>query len=283
MKVIDAHTHIMPPEMIADRLALLRRDRWFGMLYENPGARLATGPQLIESMRASGVAASVSFGFAFADLDLCRLCNDYVIEMAGRYPDKIIPFALTNPAVGVPALEEAQRCLEQGARGIGELMPDGQGFSFDGDDLVPLLEMARGYAVPVLLHVNEQVGHDYAGKGLYGPTAAYRLARRFPDNEFIFAHWGGGLPFFELMPELKKSLGNVYYDTAASLFLYRDSIFGHLLAEIPHRILFGTDYPLIGQGRFLARIHNTTLTSEQLGRLLSYNAGRLLGIPGLCD
>ena len=39
------------------------------------------------------------------------------------------------------------------------------------------------------------------------------------------AHWGGGLPFYALMPEVEDSLSNVYFDSAASPFLYDASVF----------------------------------------------------------
>ncbi len=276
MQVIDAHTHIMPPAMIADRQELLGRDDWFKMLYENPRGRLIDGLQLIEAMDRTGVAQSIAFGFAFNDVGLCRLCNDYVLETAEAYPDRIIPFALTNPTAGVTGIKEAQRCLEKGAQGLGELMPNGQGFSSDSKALTPLLALTRERDVPVMLHVNEQVGHQYAGKGSFGPQQAYQLAESFPENLFIFAHWGGGLPFFALMPEVEEVLHNVYYDTAASLYLYRDEIFEYLIRQIPDRILFGTDYPLIDQKLFLRRIHRTALTSREIELLLCLNAEELL-------
>ena len=57
--------------------------------------------------------------------------------------------------------------------------------------------------------------------------------------------------FYELMPCAQPLLRNVYYDTSASLYLYDDSIFCHVTAWAPDKVLFGTDYPLIGQPRFL--------------------------------
>ena len=36
----------------------------------------------------------------------------------------------------------------------------------------------------------------------------------------IAAHWGGGLPFYALMPEVRDALQNVWFDTAAGHLLY---------------------------------------------------------------
>jgi len=43
--------------------------------------------------------------------------------------------------------------------------------------------------------------------------------------KIVCAHWGGGLPFYALMPEVGKSFTNVFFDTAATVFLYQPQIF----------------------------------------------------------
>jgi predicted TIM-barrel fold metal-dependent hydrolase len=278
MNIIDVHTHIFPPEMIADRAGYLKRDWWFGRLYANPRSRMASAEGLLASMDKAGIDRAVTFGFAFADLGLCRTCNEYVLESARKRPDRLIPLALVNPRAGKAALVEARRCLESGARGIGELMPEGQGFEITDFALLdPLMALARQFGVPVLLHVNELVGHDYPGKGSQGPHQAYQCACRYPDNLLILAHWGGGLPFYELMPEVRASLRNVYYDTAATPYLYDDEIFRHVMAWAPAKVLFGTDYPLISQARFLRRLRDTGLDADALDRILWRNAWSLFG------
>ena len=277
MRVIDAHTHILPRSMIDARAEYLARERWFGLLHASPRARLASADDLIDSMDAAEIDASVAFGFAFADPELCRLCNDYVLDAAAQWPGRILPLAVVNPYDGAQAVREAQRSLEAGAVGIGELMPEGQGYTLDDPCMADLMVLAATSDVPVMVHVNELVGHTYPGKGAIGPQDAYALACRYPRTRFIFSHWGGGLPFYELMPSARQDLANVYYDTAASLFLYDDRIFCEASRWAPDKILFGTDYPLIGQRRFLQRVQRIGLAPEQLERVLSGNLLRALG------
>ena len=103
------------------------------------------------------------------------------------------------------------------------------------------------------------------------------FALRFPEVTLISAHWGGGLPFYELMPEVAKALRNVYYDTAASLFLYRSAIFPAAVAAAgAKKILWGTDYPLIGQRRFLAHVGASGLDPDARADILGGNAAQLL-------
>lgn len=273
MEIIDCHTHIMPPELLRDRGACCDRDPYFALLYADPDARLADAEQLLASMDDAGVARSVSFGFAFADLDLCAACNDYVLAAARSAGERLIPFAVTNPAAGARSLAVAERALSAGAAGIGELMPTGQGYTLaDATALDPLMALAREADVPVMVHINEQVGHAYPGKCDQGPAEALALAQRYPRNRLILAHLGGGLPFYELMPEVRAALGNVYYDTAASPLLYDDIALQHLLAWVPQRLLWGSDYPLLRQSRFLQRVRRLGLAPDALARLLGENA-----------
>lgn len=276
MQVIDCHTHIVPPDVIARRERLCHEERWFGRLYADPRARLADAEDLLASMDAAGVAASVAFGFAFCDSGLCRACNEYVLEAARDAPGRIIPFAVVNPSDRGAACDEAARCLERGAAGIGELMPDGQGFALEDAALDELLILARTLHAPVMLHVNERVGHAYAGKGSQGPEEAYRLALRHPESTLILSHWGGGLPFYELMPEVRAALRHVYYDTAASPYLYDDAIHRHALEWAPGKVLFGSDYPLISPTRYLRRLQRIALDAACREALLSGNARALL-------
>ncbi len=276
--IVDSHTHIFPPEIIAQREAYLEREGWFGCLYANPKARMATAEDLIAAMGAAGVDVAVTFGFAFADPGLCRLANDYTIAAVQAHPERLVGLAVVNPAA--PGAEaELARCAAAGLRGIGELMPDGQGYTLDDlPRLAPLMEAARALGWPVLTHITEPVGHSYPGKGRPSLAGAVRLASEFPETPLMLAHWGGGLLFYELMPEVRAALANVYYDTAASPYLYDDAIFSLAAGVAEGRVLLGSDYPLLKPERYLTRLRAAGLSAAALEGVLGGNAARLFGL-----
>ena len=279
--LIDLHTHITAPHIIAQREAYCQRDAWFGLLYGNPQARLATAETLLKALDEGGVDRAVGFGFAWHDMGLCRAANDYTIEAVRRYGDRLIGFAVVNPQRPRETLRELERCVAAGLRGVGELMPDGQGFSLDDTSLMaPLAESAAANHLPVLVHSNEPVGHEYPGKGTVGPEGIYRFAQAFPEVTLICAHWGGGLPFYELMPEVRDVLAHVCYDTAASPFLYDDQILPLLAQLVPQKICFGSDFPLLPPVRYLRSFDSAGLEPETLEAVLGGNAARLLGCIG---
>ncbi len=278
--IVDLHTHIFPPEVIARRQAYLERDAWFARLYSSPRAAMATAEELIAAMDEAGVDLAVTFGFGWADPGLCRLSNDYTLAAVHAYPGRLIGFAVLNPA-SPEAEPEIARCAAEGLAGIGELMPDGQGYPLDDVDiLAPTMEAARALGWPVLTHATEPVGHSYPGKGCASLAAAVQLASRFPETSLVLAHWGGGLLFYELMPEVRSALAHVYYDTAASPLLYDDAIFALAGRLAGDKVLFATDYPLLGPRRMLARIRAAGVGPNALAKLLGKNAARLLRLGG---
>lgn len=278
--IIDFHTHIFPPHICRDRQMCLDRDVWFGQLYSDPQAKIASAEDLIDSMDAGGVDSAVTFGFGWADEGLCREANDYVIDAVSRFPDRLMGFISVNPCKPAEMQQEVERCVARGLVGIGELMPDGQCFSFDEMTVAtPLAEVARHYRLPILTHTSEPVGHLYPGKGERPIQTITRFAEQFPDVILICAHWGGGLFLYELMPKLVGVLSNVYYDTAASLYVYRDRIF-HIATQVaPDKILFGTDYPLISHRQFLKRVRSAGLPPLVERGVLGENARHVLGLP----
>ena len=277
--VIDVHTHILPEDVRVNRAVYAARDPWFGTLHARR-AKTASAEDLVEAMNRAGVDTAVAFGFAWAEHELCVRNNDYLIEATQRHAGRILGFASIQPRAGRRAVSELERCLAAGLKGVGELMPDGQGFDL-GDETVlkPIVQLAISADVPVVAHASEPVGHIYPGKGTVTPQAVYRLAKRFPKLKLIAAHWGGGLPMYELMPEVADTMRNVFYDTAASFLVYRPEIFPVAARFLSHKILFGTDFPLVGQKRFLDRVRAAGLSPEQLNGILSGNARRVLCLP----
>ncbi len=275
--IIDFHTHITAPQIIARREEYLIRDAWFRDLYANPNARLISAEELIAEMDRAGVTRSVAFGFGWRDMDLCRRDNDYVMEAVARYPDRLIGFGIVNPAAGEEAVREIERCAAGGLRGIGELMPDGQGYRLDDERVMaPIVEAALAHGLLLLTHCSEPVGHLYPGKGTVTPDEVIRFARLFPQATLVCAHWGGGTIFYELMPEIARIMRHVYYDTAASLYLYQDDIFELAARWAPGKVLFATDYPLIAPERLIQRMCAVRMPTATLRRMLGGNAWRVL-------
>lgn len=278
--IIDFHAHVFPPQIKKNRRRYAESDPCFAMLYSKSSARLATAEELIASMDKNGIDISVILNTGWTTHDLCVETNDYILESISRYPDRLIGFCSIQPLSFEAALYEIERCAEGGARGIGEFMPDVQLFNLIDDEITaPFVKMMRRHKLIMLTHASEPVGHDYPGKGTVTPDLLYRFIVSYPDLPLICSHWGGGLPFYALMPEVKKAFKNVFFDTAASPLLYSPQIYNMGIELVgADKILFGSDFPLLEQGRCLKEVTSLNLPPEVAGKILGDNARRLLGI-----
>lgn len=276
--IVDFHTHIFPPGIRDNRESYSGRDPCFDILYANPKAKIATAEDIVRNMDEEGIDISVVLNIGWSSHELCKETNDYIMEAIARYPDRLVGFCAVQPLAGDRAVEELERCVRGGVRGIGELRCDTQGFDLaDMSAMSPIVEIAIKNRLVLLTHSSEPVGHSYPGKGDITPAILYRFVQAFPEATIVLAHWGGGLPFYALMPEVRRALANAYFDTAASPFLYQDAVFEHVVQIIgADKILFGSDFPLIGQSRIIKSVQSLNLTEEAKRLILGDNAQRIL-------
>ena len=277
--VIDFHTHILPPSFRAKRQLLQQIDTTFGALFARETAVMATAEELVEAMDSDGVDTSVVVGYGWCDPAVAQEANDYLLKAAQQFPGRIVPFCSVHPDWGEAALVEVERCVAAGAKGIGELHPATQGIDLaTAPSLEPLMALAQHRRLPVLVHGSEPVGHAYPGKGDTTPQVLAQFITRFPNATVICAHWGGGLPFYGLMPEMKAALTNTYFDTAATPLLYSSAVFPVVAKAVgANRVLFGSDYPLVWAKRVMEQA-KTTLGKEEAEAVLHGNARELLGL-----
>ena len=278
--IIDFHTHIFSRDLCENREKYFPGESAFKLLYDSPKSKLVDAKEMVGAMDEQGIDRSVVFGFPWKNFEFSRKQNDYIMESVKMYPNRLIGFCCLDPS-GREADQELERCLKSGLSGLGELA-----FYESGIDntslrgLEPLMEICLDFDVPVLIHTNEPVGHKYPGKSPNTLMQIYTLVKRFPENKIVLAHWGGGIFLYSLLKkEVKEALKNVYYDTAASPFLYDPDIwlFAKNLAGV-NKILFGTDFPLLRADRYFKELENSGLAKEDILTICGGNAARLLKV-----
>lgn len=278
--IVDFHTHIFSPQLKEKRERYLERDPLFAHLYADPKAELATAEDLVAKMDSEGIDLSVVLNIGWCSHELCVETNSYIMEAVSRHAGRLVGFCAVQPEAEEGAVAEIERCARGGMRGVGEMRSDVQGFDL-GDEATmrPVVEAAQRHGMLLLTHSSEPVGHVYSGKGSITPDTLYRFACHFPEATIVCAHWGGGLPFYALMPEVGQALANVFFDTAATPFLYRPEIFRHV-ADIAgvDKILFGSDYPLLSPGRIMGQLRSVGLGEEAESSILGGNARGILGL-----
>ncbi len=276
--IVDSHVHLMPRKVREDRAPFCESDPNFEALYSSPKARIVSEEQIIEYLDGSGIEKAVVFGFPWEDHELVKRNNDEVWAFHQRFPDRIIPFAVLSTAGGDKAHRETERTLKAGFAGIGELAMYHGGWSLaDFEALSPSLELVESAGVPVVIHVNEPVGHHYPGKIPVDFRGLIRIIKANPDVTFILAHFGGGIFVYGLMPEISSIFARTYLDTAASPFLYDAKIF-EIACRImgPDKVLFGSDFPLLPLSRYLKQLDAAGINGSLRDAILGDNALKLI-------
>jgi predicted TIM-barrel fold metal-dependent hydrolase len=295
--IVDVHAHVFPQSLRERRPELLAAEPTFGELYANPAAVMATAGEVLASMDEAGVDRTVICNFAWRDEALIEQTNDYILGAAAKSGGRLIPFVSVYfppdaGAHGRAETEEApagarggvrtqvRQLAADGARGIGEIRPEHSGYNLANSDEADLLAWAASaFDLPLLCHASEPVGHAYPGKGGLPLDALYAFAKSAVGVTIIAAHWGGGLPFYALMPEVREALEHVYFDTAASHLLYDPQVYRRVIDLVgSEKVLFGSDFPLTSQRSALDRLRDAGLTEAEVAAISGGNAARLLAL-----
>src|SRR5690348_5158819 len=130
-----------------------------------------------------------------------RAPNDRTLAYAERSGGRLIPFVRLDLAES--PIEEAERCLDRGARGI-KLHPRAQGFLLDDERLRPVFAVAAERQVPILIH---------GGRGL-PPIADHlgRLVEAHPEAQLIIAH--AGIADLAALARNFAGTAGVFFDTS---------------------------------------------------------------------
>ena len=192
-----------------------------------------------------------------------RAPNDRTLEFAERSEGRLIPFVRLD--LGEEPIEEAERCLDRGARGI-KLHPRAQRFLLNDERLAPVFAIAAERRVPILIH---------AGRGL-PPIAAdlAHLVDEYPDAQLILAH-AGIADLGALMHHFAGKAG-VFFDTSAWSPIDLLDFFRQVS---PEQVLYASDFPYGQQPSSLLIALRTArvagLSDHQIRDMLAGNANRI--------
>lgn len=275
--IIDFHTHIFPKDVLLSRDFYLD-DPGFKLLYSSEKSAVTDHAGLTEYILSERLHGAVAMSFPWAGEKHCIRQNECMASISGR--NNIYPFGMIPLSGSKNVMSYAEEIKSYGLYGIGEIAFYINGLNDQNAKFLrEVFEAALELSLPVCLHLNEPVGHMYPGKYEPSLSVLYELLKEVPGVTVILSHWGGGLLFYELMPEVGEILKNVFYDTAATPYLYRNGIYNTAIKIAgAEKILFGSDYPLLGITRYKSSIEHEIDSPEERENIFFGNARKILKI-----
>jgi hypothetical protein len=217
------------------------------------------------------------------EMGVPRIANEEVSDAARDNPDIMIAFASIDPHKGKLGVREARRLIrDYGVKGF-KFHPTTQGF-FPNDRLAyPLYEVIAEHRLPAIFHS----GHSGIGTGMPGggglrlkysnPIHLDDVAVDFPDMTIIIAHpsW----PWQDEALSVCLHKPNVYIDLSGwSPKYFPPQLVQHANGRLKHKMLFGSDFPLITPDRWIEDFNEVAFKPEVRQLILKQNAIVALGL-----
>ncbi len=267
MTVIDMHAHAFPDDIAARAI-----DRLTSMAAWEPCGD-GTVSDTIRSMDAAGVAQSAVCGIATRPGQAAGILR-WLTDIAGRYPDRLLPFASLHPADPDPAAW-LSRFADCGIRAI-KLHAFYQDFAVDDEGMFPLYEAAADRDFLVTFHAGRDIGFmDDARLDRVSPRRIATVLDRFPAMRVLCTHMGG----WKMWDEVEAHLAGrrLWVETSYTMPFVDADLFKRLVAAYgPARVCFGTDWPWQDRSAELDRLRAMAFDPETLEMICGKNAARLL-------
>jgi predicted TIM-barrel fold metal-dependent hydrolase len=210
-----------------------------------------------------------------------RVSNEEVAELAGENSDVMIAFASIDPAKGRMGAREARRLIRDfGVKGF-KFHPSVQEFFPNDRSAYVLYEAIAEAGLPALFHTGQTgVGAGVRGGGgihlkYSNPMYLDDVAVDFPDMPIILAH--PSFPWQDEALSVATHKPQVYIDLSGwSPKYFPPNLVQYANSILRHKMLFGSDYPMITPDRWLADFETISIKPEVRPLILKENAVRLL-------
>jgi hypothetical protein len=279
---IDIHTHAetstrLAPDAAAKE-ALEARGRYFRYAVQHP-----TIAQMAAYYRERKMAFVVFTVDHERGMGLRNISNEEIAESAAENADVAIPFASIDPARGKMGVREARRLIKDyGVRGF-KFHPTVQAFFPNDHDAYPLYEVIAEAKLPALFHTGQTgIGAGMPGGGglrlkYSNPIYLDDVAADFPDMPIILAH--PSVPWQDEALSVATHKPNVYIDLSGwSPKYFEPKLVQYANTLLKHKVLFGTDNPVISPDRWLADFEKIDIRPEVRPLIMKENAAKLLGL-----
>jgi uncharacterized protein len=234
--------------------------------------RGTTLDQLVDEMDAANVRAGLlTTGYTADD-------TDWVLNAIDSHPSRFWGAAIVDPREGMAAVQQAERMVvEHDFRlirtfGLMTQLP------YNAPEYYPLYAKCCELGVPIGLNVGLP-GPRVPGRSQH-PMAIDDVCAFFPDLKIVMSH--GGQPWAPDCVHLMAKWPNLSFMSAAVAPKYvAGEIIDFANTRGGHKIMWGSDYPMLTFERCAQEIPNMPFRSDELRRKYQFDNAVSLFVPEL--
>jgi uncharacterized protein len=285
-------TLVNMPVKAEDRLVERAPDvlRWF-----NQRADVITGGSTVEDLIAEMDEAQVDHAMIIArngwhhpktrpqgplatshgvDDDIFDMFCEEAAAAVARYPDRLSATVMLDPMGAMRAMRQLERAVKEYKFIAARLMPAATGVPANHPLCYPLYSKCIELGVPMMVNM-----------GLPGPRRSGRVQQpvlledvllAYPDLTLVGSHIGH--PWHLETVALLQKFSNFYLTTAGWAPRYVPAEIIHLMnTRGPDRVMWGTDYPLMGIKRAADEAFALPLKADRCEGYLGANAKKIFG------
>ena len=198
-----------------------------------------------------------------SDFAVLEECNRRVLEVNRSYPKEFLPGVNIHPNFPEESCREVQKFYDLGFRWVGEIAWYVMGY--------------REYATPGMFQILELVQSLGMVLSIHPSTLEDEatLAKNFPHLPIVIAH--PGTNDITVNYEMAQKYPNIYFDISGGGLPRWGMLKKGVEVLGPERILFGSDFPVISSGMYVAGALFEHLTPAEQRCLFRDNFLRLTG------
>lgn len=257
--------------------------RWANRHFKGEGAQEVSIADTAQMYRDRRMMAVLLGKDARTNTGLPAIPNDAIASAVNQHPDVFIGFGAVDPHQDIAwCVEEVNRCHEIGLKGL-KFQQAIQGFCPDEERFYPIYQAAQSLGLVCLFHMGTTgIGAGAAGgMGLKlkycRPIHVDDVAADFPELTIIGAH--PGWPWTDELLAMAVHKANLYIDLSGWAPKYfPPSLVQYARTVLQDKVLFGTDWPLIGIERWQEEFRSLGFPENVNRKVMLGNAMGVLGL-----
>ena len=238
----------------------------------------------LAKMDRAGIERSLLIAVRAGDLNVrgsFEVPYDYVAEVCEQHPDRFSGLAGVDTTRGMEGLRDLEFAVKELGFVGAHWYPHWFGMPPNAAQIYPYYAKCCELDIPIMMQVGHNLVYSRERRlpSVGRPILLDQVAIDFPDLKLIGIHVG--IPWTDEMISMCWKHENVYTAGDAYAPRYWPPQYVHYANSYGrHKVLFGTDWPVIDPERAVTEVDGLELQAEAKRMLMRDNALRVFKLPG---